>query len=196
MIQWNPKFLHYFTPLIRVSRFMTWRFGRKFRCTEVNLDPIRRLLHPGMILLSRKEFQIANYFIEGYWTHMAMIMPKEKIIEATSVGVNLRDLPEFFRNIDDFAVLKPRFCGLPEMEKACSHALEVIGWPYSFDFNNSDESYYCSKLVLKVYAQTCGWQRYGHHKAPEFNHLCEGKIVRPDDLYRNRDAWEIVFQMN
>jgi uncharacterized protein YycO len=149
-----------------------------------------------MILLSRKEFQISNFFIEGYWTHSAMIMPQDKVIEATSNGVILNELQEFFKNTDDFVILRPRFCGIKEMQKACDHALEIIGTPYCFDFNNSDDSFYCSKLVLKVYAKTCGWGIASQHELSEYKRLCDGKIVRPADLYLNQNAWEVVFQLN
>ena len=196
MIAWNPKFLYYFTPLIKFSKHLTWRFGRKFRCSDLDLDNIRKLMMPGMILLSRRDFQISNFFIEGYWTHSAMIMHREMVIEATAKGVIINELQEFFLKTDDFVILKPRFCGIQEMEKACSHASEIIGTPYSFDFNNSDDSFYCSKLILKVYAKTCGWDRKNHHEPSEFKHLCEGKIVRPEDLYQNQNAWEVVFQLN
>jgi len=196
MIPWNPKFLYFCIPLIWVSKYITWRFGRKFRCSDLNLDNIRKVVMPGMILLSRREFQISNFFIDGYWTHTAMIMPREKIIEATAAGVIINELQEFFLKTDDFVILKPKFCGIQEMEKACSHASEIVGTPYSFDFNNSDDSFYCSELVLKVYAKTCGWDRKSHHEPSEFNHLCDGKIIRPADLYENHHAWEIVFQKN
>ena len=196
MFPWSPKFLYYCTPLIRASKYITWRFGRKFQCSDLNLDSIRKVLMPGMIILSRREFQISNLFIDGYWTHTAMIMPREKVIEATAKGVIINELYEFFLKTDDFVVLKPRFCGMPEMEKACAHASEIVGVPYSFDFNNSDDSFYCSELVLKIYARTCGWERNSHHEPSEFKHLCDGKIIRPADLYYNHNAWEIVFQLN
>lgn len=196
MIPWSPKFLYYFTPLIRVSKYFKWRFGRKYKCSELDLDQIRELLKPGMILLSRREFEISNYFIDGYWTHTAMVMPQGKIIQATAKGVIINELEEFFLTTDDFVILKPRFCGIQEMEKACIHASEVVGIPYSFDFNNADDTLYCSELVLKAYARTCGWNRKSHHEPNEFNHLCDGKIVHPSDLYHNQNAWEIVFQQN
>ena len=50
MIPWNPKFLYYCTPLIKVSRYITWRFGRKFRCSDLNLDSLRKVVIPGMIM--------------------------------------------------------------------------------------------------------------------------------------------------
>ena len=196
MIPWNPKFLHYCTPLIRFSKHLTWRFGRKFRCSDLDLEKIRKVMIPGMILLSRRDFQISNFFIEGYWTHTAMIMPREKIIEATPKGVILKELQDFFLKTDDFVLLKPRFCGFHDMEIACGHASKTVGSPYSFDFNNSDDSFYCSELVLKVYAKTCGWNRKDLHEPSEFRHLCDGKIVRPHDLYQDRNAWEVVFQAN
>jgi cell wall-associated NlpC family hydrolase len=196
MSPWSPKFLYYCTPLIRFSKYLTWRFGRKFRCSEIDLDNIREMVRPGMILLSRRDFQISNYFIDGYWKHTAMVMSPDKVIQATTNGVIIDELQEFFYKADDFAILKPRFCSVLEMEKACNHASETVGKPYSFDFNNSDDSLYCSELVLKAYARTCGWNRTNHHEPSEFIQLCDGKIVSPSDLYHNRNAWEIVFQKN
>jgi len=175
---------------------LTWRFGRKFRCSTLDLADIRKMVKPGMILLSRREFQISNFFIDGYWTHTAMIMPREKVIQATTKGVIIDELQKFFLTTDDFVILKPRFCGIPEMEIACSHASEIVGTPYSFDFNNSDDSLYCSELVLKVYARTCGWDRQSHQEPSEFKHLCDGKIISPSDLYHDQNAWEVVFQAN
>jgi hypothetical protein len=196
MIPWNPKFLYYCTPLIRVSKYLTWRFGRRFRCAEMDFDSIRSMVTPGMIILSRREFQVSNFFIEGHWTHTALIMPGEKIIEATSHGVIVSDLRELFLKTDDFVILKPRFCGMPEMVKACGHASEIVGAPYSFDFLNSDSSYYCSQLILKVYARSCAWDWKNSKEPGEFKNLCAGKIVRPSDLYHNQNAWEIIFQKN
>lgn len=57
MIPWNPKFLYFCIPLIWVSKYITWRFGRKFRCSNFDLDNIRKVVMPGMILLSRREFK-------------------------------------------------------------------------------------------------------------------------------------------
>ena len=193
MIPWSPKFLYYFTPLIRFSKYLTWRFGRKYQCSDLDLEYLTKVVRPGMIVLSRREFQISNYFIYGYWTHSAMIMPWGKVIEATTNGVIMKELKEHIRKADDIAVLKPRFCGIQEMEKACCLASETLGIPYSFDFNNSDDSLYCSELVLKAYARTCGWNRNSPHEPHEFKHLCDGKIVRPSDFYHNHNAWEIVF---
>ncbi|MGA3013163.1 MAG: YiiX/YebB-like N1pC/P60 family cysteine hydrolase [Bacteroidales bacterium] len=193
MISWNPTFLYYFIPIIRASKYIDWRLGRKYKYSGLNLENIRKVAKPGMILLSRKEFQISNYFIDGYWTHSAMIMPGEKVIEATTKGVTLREMEEFFRRTDDFVILKPRFCGIQAMEEACTHATKIVGAPYSFDFNNSDESFYCSKLILKVYAKTCGWNIKNLHEPGEFKQLCDGKIISPSDLYKNKKAWEVVF---
>ncbi|MDP1621079.1 MAG: YiiX/YebB-like N1pC/P60 family cysteine hydrolase [Bacteroidales bacterium] len=196
MIPWTPKFLYYFTPLIRASKYMTWRFGRRFRCSELNLETIREVLMPGMIVLSRREFQMANLFIDGYWTHSALIVSGEKVIEATSDGVIINDLPEFLLKTDDFVILKPKFCGLQEMVNACGHAMEIVGTPYSYNFDNADNAYYCSELILKAYARSCCWDKERHQQPGEFKNLCAGKIIRPADLYHNHHAWEIVFQLN
>jgi len=95
---------------------------------------------------------------------------------------------EFFLKTDDFVILKPRFCGIKEMEKACSHASEDVGKPYSFDFNNSDDSLYCSEACAESYARSCGWDRNSNREPSEFRHLCDGKIVSPSDLLPRSDC--------
>jgi uncharacterized protein YycO len=196
MIPWSPKFLRFFTPIIRATRDVNWRFGRKYHCSDVDLDNLKTLLKPGMILLTRKDFQLSNFFIEGYWTHSGIVISKEEVIEAIGRGVIISDLKDFCAKTDNFVILKPRFCSWPEMEEASRHAAELVGFPYSYDFNNSDSSFYCSKLILKAYGTACGWGREPHKVPEEFRILCEGKIVHPINLFRNRNAWEVVFQQN
>ena len=196
MIPWNPKYLRYFTLLIRSSKYLSWRFGRKYRCADINLNPIRKLMKPGTIVLARKDFQVSNYFIETYWSHIAMIIPGESVIEATPDGVIRKELCHFFRKTDDFALLMPKFCSEEEMEKACHYAMETLGAPYSFDFNNSNDSFYCSELVLKAYARSCGWNKNSRQYPEEFKQLLEGKIVRPSDLFHNQHSWEVVYRLN
>jgi uncharacterized protein YycO len=200
MIPWNPKFLRYCTPLIRMSKDINWRFGRKYRCSSIDIETLRTVLKPGMILLTRKEFQLSNLFIDGYWTHSGILTLQDKVIEAISNGVIITELKDFCRKSDSFVILKPRFCTWLEMEKASHLASEMVGSPYSYDFNNSDSSYYCSKLVLKAYSCACDWNR-NHYNVEEevpgeYRLLCDGKIVHPIDFFRNQNAWEVVFQQN
>jgi hypothetical protein len=196
MIDWSPRFLFYFTPLIWAVKDISWRFGRRFRCTEPDMERILGLASPGMVVLSRREYQFTNLFIDGHWTHSAMILPEGRIIESTTHGVVIRDIRAFLLSVDDFVILKPRFCGCREMEQASRHATEIIGAPYCFDFNNSDRDYYCSKLVLKAYERSCSWDPANGRPPGEYRTLCAGRIVHPSDLYRNGKAWEIVYQMN
>jgi len=81
------------------------------------------------------------------------------------------------------------------MEIACSHASEIVGTPYSFDFNNSDDSLYCSELVLKVYARTCGWTgRVIRNRVNSSIYVMENyQSFRP---VHDQNAWEVVFQAN
>jgi uncharacterized protein YycO len=196
MVSWNPKFLYFCTPLIRAVKDLNWRFGRQFRCSGPDIDRVMDLHSPGMVVLSHREYQFTNLFIEGYWTHTAMIMPRGQVIEAIGEGVVMRDLHSFLSTVDDFVILRPKFCGSEEMEMACHHAAGILGAPYSFDFNNSDTEYYCSKLVLKAYARSCGWKQHNHSFPEEFRNLCEGRIVHPSEIYRNSGSWEVVCRLN
>jgi len=196
VIYWHPKFLRHVKFIIKVFHNTSWRFGRPYKCHNYNPDRVSHLFRPGMVLLTRKEHQLSNYFIPGYWTHSAMILPHGQIIEATGKGVGVKTICDFFRSIDDFMLLRPRFCNEERMLHASHHASSLIGYPYSFDFKGSGNAYYCAQLVITAYARSCGWNREETFPPAGFRQFQEGKIIRPIDFANDPSSWEIVSRGN
>ena len=169
-------------PFIIIINNINWRFGRHYLCGVNSYKQIQDLIDPGMVVLTRKEHELSNFFIPGYWTHAAMIASDEYIVEATSKGVHRSTIKEFLTIVDDFVLLKPAFCTDQLMVRASKYAINAVGNPYNFSFRHGNNAFYCSELVYWAYARTCGL----------LSSYLEKGIISPDSLYKSRDMWEVV----
>ena len=67
---------------------------------------VLELLEPGDVLVTRKEHAITNYFLPGYWPHVAMYVGDEQVVESMKDGVLEREMASPFGN-DSVAVIRP-----------------------------------------------------------------------------------------
>ncbi len=185
-------FLLFCLPVSKMINRINWRFGRPFRCSYEQIDPVKGHLQPGMVILTHKRYEFSTLFIPGYWTHSALVTSPGYIIEATGKGVRMNTLETFFSTVDDFVVLKPRFCCRDIMNNAGKQASTLVGLPYSFDFRNSDEMFYCTGLICWVYTQTLTKRDHPPDIPFVFQNFLEGNIVRPMDLFAHQDAWQVI----
>jgi len=173
-------------PFAKLVNRINWRLGRPYDCKSKEIESIKNLLQPGMIILTHKNYECSSLFIPGHWTHAAMVHSSGYIIDATRKGVCLNSVESFFATIDDFILLKPRFCHTDKMKKACSLASNLIGYPFSFDFQNSNKTFYCSGLVCWVYTQTFIEER--NINLPNlFQNYLSGRIIKPMDFVFHRN---------
>ena len=178
-------------PITKIINRINWRFGRPYLCTYKQIDSYKEHLHPGAVILTHKKYEFSTLFIPGYWTHSALVTSTGYIVEATGSGVHINSLESFFSTVDDFIVLKPRFCCKDTMKKAGRRASQLIGYPFSFDFRNTDEMFYCSGLICWVYTQTLA-EKCNPQKFPcIFQNYLKGNIIKPMDLYAFRDSWQV-----
>jgi hypothetical protein len=185
-------FLRLCKPATRFVNRVNWRFGRPFRCRYDQIDPVRECLQPGVIVLTHKKYEFSTLFIPGYWTHTALVISGESIIEATGKGVQLNSTASFFSGVDDFILLKPRFCCQDAMKQAGDQAFLQAGLPFSFDFRNSGGMFYCSGLVCWAYAQTLAGREKPVSMPPVLQNFLKGNIIKPIDLYDQQDTWQVV----
>lgn len=155
------------------------RWGHRPGLPRAVYDELRRLLRPGDVLAVRKEYAITNYFLPGYWPHVALVLGDAtelarlgvdahehvqarwpqlassagdslRVLEAMRDGVLIRPLGSPFRS-DSVVVLRPR---LPEEEigRALARGLAHEGKPYDFefDFRRSDRLV-CTEVVYRSY---------------------------------------------
>lgn len=138
-------------PFIRYSNRIKWRFGRPYKCSSSNYLDFVKLLQPGMVILSHKNYEFTNIFIGGFWTHAAIVSSDGNIVEAIGKGVINKDPAAFFSAIDDFIVLKPDFCQDEEIRRASRYATRVVGFDYNFTFRPCRSSFTCADLIYRAY---------------------------------------------
>lgn len=140
---------------------------------------IQGMLQPGDVLAVRKEYALTNYFLPGYWPHVALYLgpaaalrelgasqweslePHCRRLEETTKGggvvmesmrdgVHLRTIGSPFAS-DSIVVLRPRLAP-SDVAEALTRSLSHRGKPYdfSFDFSRSDRLV-CTEVVYRAF---------------------------------------------
>ena len=142
-------------------------------------NEFRQLLRPGDVIATRKEYALTNYFLPGYWPHVAVYLGTEKeteelglsqqpsfrhhqlpgvvpesgrsfVLESMKDGVLVRSLASPFAS-DSISILRPKI-DLPAIGESLVRGLEHAGksYDFSFDFSRSDQLV-CTEVVYRSY---------------------------------------------
>ncbi len=111
-------------------------------------------LKPGDVLLTRKEYEVTNYFLPGYWPHAGLFLGKmdkeNKFLEALKDGVKIRTHENIFA-ADSLIVLRPNL-NKEEVEEAISRGLKHEGKPYDFDFDfKESHRLVCTEVIYRSF---------------------------------------------
>jgi hypothetical protein len=185
-----------FSPFIRLANKINWRVGRAYKCSEIKSGKIKKRLLPGMVILTHKDYEFTNLFILGYWTHSAIVISSEDVVEAVSNGVIVRRIEDFLTTVDDFIVLKPRYCNRISMKMASEQVKKFVGFPYNFTFKPSQKSIYCSELIYKAYSEVPEWNLMAENASEQIPDFNSGKIIHPQSIFKSRKLWKKVANMN
>jgi hypothetical protein len=181
-----------FNPFIRLANRIRWRFGRNYKCAGVDTTEIIPLLKPGMVILTHKDFELTNLFINGYWTHTAIVTSEDTVVEAISKGVVTKPLQTFLSTVDDFLILKPRFCSFESMRSASEHVKQFVGFPYNFTFRPDEDSVYCSELIFRAYSRTPEWDTIARNSKEDVREFYDGSILLPHSFSKSQLLWQHV----
>jgi len=181
-----------FNPFIRLSNKINWRAGRPYRCHDYPFVQVKDSVKPGMVILSHKEYELTNLFIRGYWTHAAMVISEDMVVEAVSKGVVKKPLKEFISTLDDFTIIRPGNCDHEEMALAGKYIQYAIGYPYNFTFKSRDDSYYCSELIYRAYMKVLHTNIFEKHFPSGLKELNRGNILIPQNLAEYYPEWQTV----
>lgn len=156
------------------------KLGHQPGLPECIKQPLLDVLEPGDILLVRKEHALTNYFLPGYWPHVAMFLgtafdlqrlglqshpqvakrwphlesessPSNPwVMEAMKDGVYLRSINSPLRS-DSVLVLRP-IASVEGRAQAIARAIchEGKEYDFSFDFTTSDRLV-CTEVVYRAY---------------------------------------------
>ena len=143
-------------------------------------DEFKQLLEPGDVLITRKEHALTNYFLPGFWPHVALYLgdadrlqtlglhehanlkPRwrqllecdaadpHRVLEAMKDGVRIRSLASPFAS-DALAVIRPRL--EPNIvAEAIGRGMFHEGKPYDFDFDfTRSECLVCTEVVYRSF---------------------------------------------
>lgn len=108
------------------------------------------VLVPGDVLATRKDNAMTNYFLPGYWPHVAMYVGDGRVVEALKDGVQERALKSPFGN-DAIAIIRPRL-DPAAVQRAIDRAHTHVGKPYDFDFDfTRADRMVCTEVVYRSY---------------------------------------------
>ena len=111
---------------------------------------IQALLQPGDVIVTRKEHAMSNYFLPGYWPHVAMYVGDQQVVEAMKDGVRVREMSSPFGN-DSVAVIRP-VLDTEIIQQAIGRARSHVGKPYDFDFDfTRADRLVCTEVVYRSY---------------------------------------------
>lgn len=124
-------------------------------------DVLKAMLHiePGDCILTRENYRLTNLFIPGYWSHAAIYVGGQEVVEAVAPAVRGVHIVEMLLKKDEFIVLRPSFLSKQEARLAAIEARTYIGIPYDYLFD-TNKALYCSELVYQTYKEVT------HQKPP------------------------------
>jgi hypothetical protein len=186
------SFLVLCNPFIRLGNKVNWRAGRPYKCKDYPISQLRDCVRPGMVILSHKDYELTNLFIRGYWTHAAMAISEDTVVEAVSKGVIKKSLKDFISTLDDFRIIMPRHCGQDDMFKASEFVQKAVGFPYNFTFRSREDSYYCSELIYRAYLEDLNAGSAENRFPSGFRDLSNGSIIIPQNLADYKPEWQAV----
>jgi len=147
----SKRFRHILPALIHFVRCISWRCGRPFICSSLDLSMLKSRLQPGTIILSRRNYEFSNLMIRGYWKHAAICIDETRVAEAVFEGARIREIVDVIRGSDDFKLIRPGFGDSTVCHEASKYAERMVGVPYNVLFKPDANSLYCSELVLNAY---------------------------------------------
>ena len=134
----------------RVARFVGkihMPYSRK-KLSSKHVRELEQILKPGMILLSHTRGEFSNYFIPGFWAHVAIVDDNHDVIEAVAKGVVMTDLIDFVMTKDAVMVVDALFIHEDQRMAVVEEARKHLGKPYDFELVQSNiEKFYCSELA-------------------------------------------------
>lgn len=153
--------------------------------TEIDCREIKRIIRPGMVLLTHTIGAASNVLLAGdFWKHAAIYVDNNTVMEATSKGVVRTDLDFFLCSKDYVVVLMPTFAPIIEMYAAARWAEAQAGKPYDYEFKEGWDAFYCSELATDSYAVSTGTN------CPFVRHEIFGvNSVKPQDFRNAKSKW-------
>jgi|WetSurMetagenome_2_1015567.scaffolds.fasta_scaffold485807_2 hypothetical protein len=192
MSGFRKAILYAVSPFAMLANKINWRFGRPYKTKYDSFLPHISRFAPGMIILSHKDYELTNWFIRGYWTHVAMFASQDYIIEAVGRGVVRTPVKDFFSSIDDFIILEPKFCSRASMLEAVNYVQKYVGYPYNFKFLQSDRSFTCIDLICRAYDLSINNDKRMALTITGLMDYITEEVIMPQSILNLDNTWNVI----
>lgn len=128
---------------------------------------ILNVVQPGDVFLRRYNHFFGTYLIPGYWSHAAIYVGDNIMMQMLGQGINKEDILTFMR-ADEIKILRPKDETKIQSAIEKTYSYYQKGEQYDYGFMPGDKELYCSELVYTVYGK------------PE--QVKYGDYILPDDL--------------
>lgn len=154
-----------------------------------HITEVKAVIKPGSVFLTKTNGELSNWAIPGFWSHAAMYIGNDQVIEAVGKhGVRITDIYSFLLTKDYVAVMHPEFCDDEAMATAVGWALGHLGKGYDFLVGPASDVFYCSELIFKAYKFSIDGV------IPFTSRKTLGVwTVTPDDIFLAKRKWECVW---
>lgn len=171
-----------FLPLIKA---ITYLGKPEPKCSYFDYKAIKLLSRPGDCLVCREDFRLSNLLIKGFWSHIAIVVGDDHVLEAVPPRVRLVHLSQFVMSKDHVSLLRPKW-----RFKYENITSDYEGDLYDFSFIKSNELWYCAELVNDYY-----------DRISENNPIVSKKVwgvetIIPDDFYDSKHLNNIYEKRN
>lgn len=135
---------------IKISKYPCW-FLYQPEEYKIKGDDIRKIIYtiePGDIICHNYNDYLVSKLIPGEYSHGAVYIGNNKLIEAVAEGVIESDIIDFCR-CDRVKIFRP----ISGQDKAIYRVKKWIGKDYDFKFKSLNDSYYCWELCAEAYQE-------------------------------------------
>jgi len=145
-------------------------------------------------MVSRTKLSASNLVIPSFWKHAAMVVSGDRVVEAVGSGVRLAWLHDVILQHDYIQIMSPQFATRQEALLSANFAVTLIGKPYDFLINFSDNrstnaAFYCSEIPWWCYDQVL--KAAGKKSAFVPRKTLGMETVIPQDYANATDKWRV-----
>lgn len=152
---------------------------------------LRKVIKPGMVLLSRTDGEFSNLFIPGEFSHSAFVKNDLRCVEAVSKSVSDTDLIDFMLTKDRVVCLAPKFADEGQMQDAAVLAETFLGSPYDYSMEYSDiKAFFCSELIYYCYETVLKNSPF------KLRNIFGVSTVAPSDFWQATAKFTVVWDSN
>ena len=153
---------------------------------RVHGKDVRKVLEAimsGDMILRKFDQYLNTIFTPGFWGHASQFVGDNTIVHSVSEGCIKEDILDFCR-ADAVCILRRKDGVTSQITKALMMAQMRI--PYDYDFEPSNDNYYCTELVDVV---------NDHLFKDDYQMIKGNRILTPDGMFKS-DKVDVVLTIN